>query len=36
MPFLMNAMLLFINMEKMLGKDMEVSLNNLKELLEKK
>ncbi|RYU89428.1 polyketide cyclase [Mucilaginibacter terrigena] len=35
MPFPMNAMLLFINMEKMLGNDMEESLNNLKRVLEK-
>lgn len=35
MPFPMNAMLLFINMEKMLGADMEISLNNLKQILEK-
>ncbi|MEB0249371.1 MULTISPECIES: SRPBCC family protein [unclassified Mucilaginibacter] len=34
-PFPMNAMLLFINMEKMLGNDMEESLNNLKRVLEK-
>ncbi|MET3977833.1 uncharacterized protein YndB with AHSA1/START domain [Mucilaginibacter sp. UYP25] len=34
MPFPMNAMLLFINMEKMLGNDMEESLNNLKRVLE--
>ncbi|QHS55011.1 SRPBCC family protein [Mucilaginibacter sp. 14171R-50] len=35
MQFPMNAMLLFINMEKMLGNDMEISLNNLKQILEK-
>ncbi|RFZ92637.1 polyketide cyclase [Mucilaginibacter conchicola] len=35
MPFPMNAMLLFINMDKMLGKDMEESLANLKQVLEK-
>jgi uncharacterized membrane protein len=35
MPFPMNAMLLFMNMEKMLGADMEISLNNLKQILEK-
>jgi uncharacterized membrane protein len=35
MPFPMNAMLLFVNMEKVLGADMEISLNNLKQLLEK-
>ncbi|MFD0795202.1 SRPBCC family protein [Mucilaginibacter litoreus] len=34
MPFPMNVMLLFINMEKMLGKDMEESLKNLKRVLE--
>lgn len=34
MPFPMNAMLLFINMDKMLGKDMEESLGNLKHVLE--
>jgi ABC-type antimicrobial peptide transport system permease subunit len=34
MPFPMNAMLLFINMEKMLGADMEISLKNLKRILE--
>jgi uncharacterized membrane protein len=34
MPFPMNAMLLFINMEKMLGTDMDISLNNLKQILE--
>ncbi|MDB5127877.1 SRPBCC family protein [Mucilaginibacter sp.] len=35
MAFPMNAMLLFMNMDKMLGKDMEISLNNLKQILEK-
>ena len=35
MPFPMNAMLLFINMEKMLGADMEESLGNLKRVVEK-
>jgi ABC-type antimicrobial peptide transport system permease subunit len=35
MPFPMNATLLFINMEKMLGADLEISLNNLKRILEK-
>jgi len=34
MPFPMNAMLLFVNMEKMLGADIEESLNNLKRVLE--
>lgn len=36
MPFPMNAMILFINMEKMLGADMEISLNNLKRILKEK
>jgi uncharacterized protein YndB with AHSA1/START domain len=35
MAFPKNAMLLFMNMDKMLGKDMEISLNNLKRILEK-
>ena len=35
MPFPMNAMMLVMNMEKMLGADMEMSLNNLKHILEK-
>ncbi|HEK18914.1 MULTISPECIES: SRPBCC family protein [unclassified Mucilaginibacter] len=35
MPMPMNIMLLFINMEKMLGRDIEESLNNLKTVLEK-
>ena len=35
MPFPMNAMMLIMNMEKMLGADMEISLNNLKQILEK-
>ncbi|GGH09319.1 SRPBCC family protein [Mucilaginibacter phyllosphaerae] len=35
MPFPMNAMLLFVNMEKMLGRDLEESMNNLKQVLEK-
>jgi hypothetical protein len=34
MPFPINAMLLFINMEKMLGTDMDISLKNLKQILE--
>ena len=36
MAFPMNAMLLFVSMDKMLGNDMEISLNNLKKVLEKK
>jgi uncharacterized membrane protein len=36
MPFPMNAMLLFMNMEKMLGADMEISLNTLKRIMEEK
>lgn len=36
MNYPMNIMMLFLNMEKMLGKDMETSLNNLKNILEKK
>jgi uncharacterized protein YndB with AHSA1/START domain len=35
MKYPMNIMLLFMNIEGMLGKDMEVSLSNLKKLLEK-
>ena len=35
MSYPMNMMLLFINMDKMLGKDMEESLGNLKRVLEK-
>jgi uncharacterized protein YndB with AHSA1/START domain len=35
MAFPMNAMLLFMNMDKMLGTDMDISLNNLKQILEK-
>jgi uncharacterized protein YndB with AHSA1/START domain len=34
MAFPMNAMLLFMNMDKLLGNDMEISLNNLKKVLE--
>lgn len=35
MPFPMNAMLLVINMDKLLGKDLDESLSNLKRELEK-
>ena len=35
MPYPMNAMLLFMNMDKMLGGDLEISLNSLKHILEK-
>lgn len=35
MPMPMNAMLLFVSMEKMLGRDTEESLTNLKAVLEK-
>ena len=35
MNFPMNLMLLFMNMEKMIGKDLDTGLNNLKKLLEK-
>ena len=35
MPFPMNAMLLFMDMDKLLGTDLEISLNNLKGILEK-
>ncbi|MGN6293708.1 MAG: SRPBCC family protein [Chitinophagaceae bacterium] len=34
MGYPMNVMLLFMNMDKMMGKDMEISLGNLKKLLE--
>ena len=34
MPFPMNMMLLFYNMDEMLGKDLQEGLNNLKEILE--
>ncbi len=34
MKYPMNVMLLLMNMEKMLGKDMEISLENLKKQLE--
>lgn len=36
MSYPMNIMLLFMNMEKMIGKDFETGLNNLKNLLEQK
>lgn len=35
MPYPMNTMLLFMNMEEMLGKDLEIGLDNLKTVLEK-
>ncbi len=35
MPYPMNLMLLFMNMDKMLGKDLEDGLTNLKTVLEK-
>jgi uncharacterized protein YndB with AHSA1/START domain len=35
MKYPMNLMLLFMNMEKMIGRDLEKGLNNLKTLLEK-
>mgnify|MGYP003607703147 CR=1 FL=1 len=35
MSYPMNIMLLFMNMEKMIGKDFETGLNNLKNLMEK-
>lgn len=35
MPYPMNIMLLFLNMEKMLGNDMEFSLQNLKKILDR-
>lgn len=35
MKYPMNAMLLFMNMDKLLGKDLEISLARLKEILEK-
>jgi len=35
MPYPMNLVMLFMNMENMLGKDMTTSLNNLKENLER-
>lgn len=36
MKYPMNFMLLFMNMDKMLGKDMETGLSNMKNVLEKK
>ena len=35
MKYPMNIMLLFMNMEKMIGNDLEIGLNNLKSVLEK-
>ncbi len=35
MPYPMNAMLLFIDMGEMLGKDLAISLQNLKQIIEK-
>ena len=35
MKYPMNGMLLFMNMDKLLGKDLEISLGNLKGILEK-
>ena len=35
MPFPMNAMMLFVNMDKQAGEDFEIGLANLKELMEK-
>ena len=35
MKYPMNVMMLFMNMDKMLGKDLEISLNTLKGILEK-
>ena len=35
MAYPMNIMLLFLNMEKMLGPDLQTGLNNLKEILER-
>jgi hypothetical protein len=35
MKYPMNGMLLFMNMDKLLGKDLETSLTNLKHILEK-
>jgi hypothetical protein len=35
MKYPMNIMLLILNMEKMLGKDLEISLSNLKSILER-
>jgi len=36
MPYPMNVMMLFMNMDEMLGKDLQASLINLKSNLEKK
>ncbi len=36
MAYPMNVIMLFVNFEKILGKDLEISLQNLKDLLEKK
>ena len=35
MKYPLNVMLLLMNMEKMMGKDMEISLQNLKKIMEK-
>ena len=35
MKYPMNLMLLFMNMDKMIGADFEIGLNNLKAILEK-
>jgi hypothetical protein len=35
MKYPMNIMLLFINFEKILGKDLEITLRNLKDIQEK-
>ena len=35
MKYPMNIMLLFINFEKLLGKDLEITLRNLKDIQEK-
>jgi hypothetical protein len=35
MNYTMNLMLLFMNMEKMVGNDLSTGLNNLKQVLEK-
>jgi hypothetical protein len=35
MPYPMNLMLLCMNMDKMIGKDLETGLTNLKGVLEK-
>jgi hypothetical protein len=36
MSYPMNIMLLFMNIENMLAKDIDISLSNLKNILEKK